>query len=320
MLLKTIREQFRLNNRLYRCLLCEFVATTFLIYVGLCIDAQMFLSKGEKLSAFGHCIGWGLTLTLAVQCAYRCSGAHLNPAVSLFSWSLGTLNSLKYFWFYTIVQVAGAFVGAALCFVLYYDKIEEFDGGIRTVSGPNATAAIFATYPGSHLSTIGAVIDQIFSTAMLCFSLGIITDERNEIPIAAQPPLMGVMLAMLCMGFGLNSGNAMNPARDFGPRLFTLIAGYGWEVFSYNNYKWFWIPIFCPFGGALLGSWLYQILIGAQLDISLKKENLEPLHKTEEKISKSSLFTLDNNKKNSEERLAKISVINNLSKPATVIN
>jgi len=72
---------------------------------------------------------------------------------------------------------------------------------------------------------------QIFSTAMLCFSLGIITDERNEIPIAAQPPLMGVMLAMLCMGFGLNSGNAMNPARDFGPRLFTLIAGYGWEVF-----------------------------------------------------------------------------------------
>uniref|UniRef100_A0A915NGP2 Aquaporin n=1 Tax=Meloidogyne floridensis TaxID=298350 RepID=A0A915NGP2_9BILA len=273
MLLKTIREQFRLNNRLYRCLLCEFVATTFLIYVGLCIDAQMFLSKGEKLSAFGHCIGWGLTLTLAVQCAYRCSGAHLNPAVSLFSWSLGTLNSLKYFWFYTIVQVAGAFVGAALCFVLYYDKIEEFDGGIRTVSGPNATAAIFATYPGSHLSTIGAVIDQIFSTAMLCFSLGIITDERNEIPIAAQPPLMGVMLAMLCM-------------------VITIING----------------------------SWLYQILIGAQLDISLKKENLEPLHKTEEKISKSSLFTLDTNKKNSEERLAKISVINNLSKPATVIN
>ena len=86
----------------------------------------MYLSRGEKNSALGHCIGWGLTLTLAVQCAYRCSGAHLNPAVSLFSWSLGTMRSLKYFWCYTIAQVAGAFLGAALCFILYYGKGKFF--------------------------------------------------------------------------------------------------------------------------------------------------------------------------------------------------
>jgi glycerol uptake facilitator protein len=82
----------------------------------------MYLTKGEKLSFLGHCIGWGLTLTLAVQCSFKCSGSHLNPAVSLFFWSFGTLRSLKHFWYYTIVQTAGAFFGAALCFILYYGK------------------------------------------------------------------------------------------------------------------------------------------------------------------------------------------------------
>ncbi|KAK6022976.1 hypothetical protein OSTOST_11306 [Ostertagia ostertagi] len=58
------------------------------------------------------------------------------------------------------------------------------------------------------------------------------------------------------------SGYAINPARDFGPRLFTLCAGYGWRVFSYRSYKWFWIPIICPMLGALLGAWMYEFFIG----------------------------------------------------------
>lgn len=96
--------------------------------------------------------------------------------------------------------------------------------------GPKSTAMIFATYPGAHLSQLGAIIDQISCTAVLCFCIGIITDPKNRIPKGAQPALMGVMLSAICIGFGLNAGNAMNPARDFGPRLFTLVAGYGWEV------------------------------------------------------------------------------------------
>jgi glycerol uptake facilitator-like aquaporin len=76
------------------------------------------------------------------------------------------------------------------------------------------------------------LILQISSTFILCFSIGIITDKRNGIPKAAQPPMFGLMLAMICMGFGLNAGNAMNPARDFGPRLFSAFAGYGRGVFT----------------------------------------------------------------------------------------
>lgn len=61
-------------------------------------------------------------------------------------------------------------------------------------------------------------------------------DEKNHIPKWAQPSFFALMLTVIGMGFGLNAGNSMNPARDFGPRLFTLFAGYGPEVFSYNNY------------------------------------------------------------------------------------
>ncbi|PIO60014.1 hypothetical protein TELCIR_18506 [Teladorsagia circumcincta] len=64
------------------------------------------------------------------------------------------------------------------------------------------------------------------------------------------------------MAFALNAGYAINPARDFGPRLFTLCAGYGWRVFSYRSYKWFWIPIICPMIGAVLGAWMYEFFIG----------------------------------------------------------
>lgn len=60
----------------------------------------------------------------------------------------------------------------------------------------------------------------------------------------------------------LNAGYAINPARDFAPRLFTLFAGYGWQVFSFRDYKWFWIPIVCPMIGGVLGAWAYELFIG----------------------------------------------------------
>jgi glycerol uptake facilitator-like aquaporin len=62
------------------------------------------------------------------------------------------------------------------------------------------------------------------------------------------------------MTFGFNSGYAINPARDLGPRLFTLIAGWGTDVFRVGN-QWWWVPIVAPCLGALLGGFLYDILI-----------------------------------------------------------
>ena len=103
-------------------------------------------------------------------------------------------------------------------------------------------------------------------TFVLCFIIGIISDPKNKIPRAAQPPMFGLMILLMCLGFGLNAGNAMNPARDLGPRLFTLCVGYGTEVFSYWNYQWFWIPIICPLIGGTAGGWFYHLVFASNND------------------------------------------------------
>jgi len=70
---------------------------------------------------------------------------------------------------------------------------------------------------------------------------------------------------MIGTGFAYNAGYPCNPARDFGPRLFTLIIGYGFEVFNYKDYCWFWIPIIGPLIGGVLGAWIYQLAIGVHI-------------------------------------------------------
>jgi glycerol uptake facilitator-like aquaporin len=62
------------------------------------------------------------------------------------------------------------------------------------------------------------------------------------------------------MTCGYNSGYAINPARDFAPRLFTFLAGWGREVFSAGHH-WWWVPIVGPLVGGVLGGWVYDVLI-----------------------------------------------------------
>ncbi|KAI1728066.1 major intrinsic protein domain-containing protein [Ditylenchus destructor] len=269
--LAMLRQRYRIKSKLCRNVLCEFLCTTFLIYVTFCGTAQTVLSRFQMNNFVGHPISQGFGLIFAVQMGYQISGSHLNPAVSLFLYSFGEIQFINLI-LYTIAQTAGAFCGAALTFGIYYEKIHQFDGGRRAVMGENATAGIFATFPGSHLSILGAVWDQIWCTAIMCIIVGLITDKRNQIPKWVQPSLMGIMLITICMSFGLNAGNAMNPARDFAPRVFLLIAGYGPQVFSYHSYQWWWVPVICPPIGALLGAWLYKLLIGIQIP-----SNDEPL-------------------------------------------
>ncbi|VDO05094.1 unnamed protein product, partial [Haemonchus placei] len=228
---------------------------------GCSVNAQFVLSQRRTNEWIAVAIGWGLVLLFAVQMSFRISGGHLNPAVSFFLLTQGKISGLRFVVFST-AQNIGAFLGALGTFIVYYDGISSFDNGTRYVSGPRSTAHIFATYPQPHLSTFGGVVDQIAGTAVLCLGVAIITDRRNRIPPFLQPAFIGTLLATIGMSFALNAGYAINPARDFGPRLFTLCAGYGWRVFSYRSYKWFWIPIICPMIGAVLGAWMYEFFIG----------------------------------------------------------
>jgi MIP family channel proteins len=249
-----------------RELLAEFLGTCVLILFGVGVVAQVVLSRNTAGSYLSINLVWGLGVTMACYVAGGVSGAHLNPAVTIalavhrgFPWRKVVP--------YSLAQLAGAFVASAVVYATYFEALAQFDGGVRQVAGAQGTAGIWATYPQPFLSTLpGGFIDQVVGTAIrtaiLLAVIFALTDQRNVPPVAGLGPLIvGLLVVAIGAAFGFNSGYAINPARDFGPRLFTAFAGWGIEVFRAGN-GWWWVPVIAPPVGAVLGGWVYDVCVG----------------------------------------------------------
>src|SRR5262249_20911688 len=164
---------------------------------------------------------------------------------------------------YSLAQITGPFAASAVVFITYHEALTAFDGGIRQVLGPQGTAGIWATYPQPFLSVFpGGFVDQVVGTALLVAVIFGITDSRNSpAPAGLAPVVVGLLVVLIGATFGFNSGYAINPARDFGPRLFTAVAGWGGEVFRAGN-GWWWVPVVAPLVGGLVGGLAYDALVG----------------------------------------------------------
>jgi MIP family channel proteins len=238
----------------------EFFGTFILIAFGVGVVAQTVLSKNANGSYLAINLGWGLAVMLGIYASAGVSGAHLNPAVTValavhrqFPWR----KVLPY----SVAQVAGAFAASALVFATYREALSAFDGGIRAVEGATATAGIFATYPQPYLSIAGGFVDQVVGTMLLMTGVMAVTDQRNVAPPAyLTAPLVGALVVAIGVAFGFNAGYAINPARDFGPRLFTFVAGWGPSVFSAGA-GWWWVPVVGPIVGAILGAFAYDAFV-----------------------------------------------------------
>ncbi|MBN3296284.1 AQP9 protein, partial [Amia calva] len=222
--------------------------------------AQTVLSRGAVGEVLTIHIGFTLGVTMAVYVAGGVSGAHVNPAVSLAMLVLGKLKLVK-FPVYVVAQFLGAFAGAAAVYGLYYDAFMDYTNGILTVTGPNATAQIFASYPGRHLSILNGFIDQVIGTGALVLCILAILDGKNiGAPKGMEPLVIGLIIMAIGVSMNLNCGYPINPARDLGPRLFTAVAGWGTAVFSAGN-NWWWIPVAGPLVGGIVGAVLYLLFI-----------------------------------------------------------
>lgn len=258
----------------------EFLGTFVLIALGdgvvaMAVAALNQSGRGEQIFAASGdwlliAFGWALAVTFGVYVAGGISGAHLNPAVTLalaakrnFPWA----KVLPY----TLAQTAGAFAGAALVFFNYRDAIASFERarGITRgmLGGPadsTATFGIFATAPAPYYGAAyaGPLIDQIIGTMFLVLLIFALTDTRNQPPKSNIAPfIVGLVVAAIGISFGANAGYAINPARDFGPRLFAWLAGWGEVALPGANY-YFWIPIIGPLVGGLVGAIIYDLFIG----------------------------------------------------------
>jgi glycerol uptake facilitator protein len=209
--------------------------------------------------------GWALAVAFAVYVCGGISGAHINPAVTLGAAIRKNLEWRKVLP-YWVAQVLGCFVGAALVYLVYHDAINAYDHANHIVKGTAAsvsTYSTFATFPAPYFhSVVGPLIDQIVGTFFLVLFVWAIGDEFN-IPVGSNmaPFIVGMVVMAVGISFGANAGYAINPARDFGPRMFALIAGWGKVAFP-GDYvhisDYFWIPIVGPLIGGALASVLYD--------------------------------------------------------------
>ncbi|KAH7946385.1 hypothetical protein HPB49_024160 [Dermacentor silvarum] len=254
-------EKLKIKNALLREALAEFAGTLVLVLMGNGVLASLTFDKAGVASYGAACWGWGLALTLSVLVAGGVSGAHLNPAVTVAAASVGKFSWRKVVP-YMVAQYLGALTASALLFLTYLDALNHFDNGARTITGATGTAGVFASYPKEFVSTAVGFFDQVLGTGLLMLAILAITDRRNmAVAPGLQPFLIGLALTAIALCFGYNCGAPLNPARDLSPRIFTAMAGWGSEVFSFRGYNWFWVPIVGPHIGAILGAWLYTIAV-----------------------------------------------------------
>jgi glycerol uptake facilitator protein len=184
---------------------------------------------------------------------------------------------------YMIAQVLGAFTAAALLYLNYKQAINSFEAANDIVRGEDSSIpsfSIFATFPAEYYSNAaGPFLDELIGTALLVGIVLALVDEFGEGPGANLAPLMiGFVVFAIGMSFGANSGYAINPARDLGPRLFAWIQGWG-DIAVPGNYGnvdgYMWVPIVAPLVGGLVGAVVYDFFIRGTLQ-ALKEEGEGP--------------------------------------------
>ena len=232
-------------------LAAECLGTLILILFGVGVVAQVVAGGVGDHDSIAW--AWGLGVMLGIYTAGKISGAHLNPAVTValalfsgFPWrKVGP---------YAAAQTLGAFLAALLVRWNYTEVINKIDPG-HTIK----SQGIFSTLPGNGanpVSDMGALRDQIIGTAILVFLVFAITDNRNTAPLANLTPLIvGLLVVAIGMAWGTDAGYAINPARDFGPRLAAFFTGYG-GTFRDQYHKLY----FCvgPLIGGAVGGGLYK--------------------------------------------------------------
>ncbi|MET9065135.1 MIP/aquaporin family protein [Streptosporangium sandarakinum] len=238
-------------------LAAEFAGTMILILFGTGVVAQVVAGGIGDHDSIAW--AWGLGVTLGVYVAARISGAHLNPAVTVALAAFKGFPWRKVFP-YSLAQTAGAFVAALVVRWNYTEVLHAADPGLTI-----KTQGVFSTLPGNGtlpVGTWGAFRDQVIGTAILLLLVLTVSDLRNSAPAANLAPfVVGLIVVAIGMAWGTDAGYAINPARDFGPRLASFLTGYETAWQDQYGRLYFWVPIVGPLIGGLLGAGLYQIMV-----------------------------------------------------------
>lgn len=233
----------------------EFIGTAMLILIGNGVVANLVLkgTKGADLGWVGIAIAWGIAVFIGVFISADASGAHLNPAVTI-----GLATAGKFSWTlvpgYIGAQVLGAMMGNVLVWLGYKKQYDETEDSA-------AILATFCTAPAIR-NPFWNMISETIGTFALVFGVFFIAGGSfgEEAISLGSLDALPVAFLVIGIGFGLGgaTGYAINPARDFGPRLLHAILplkNKGTSDWSYS-----WVPVLGPIIGAVLAALVFTIV------------------------------------------------------------
>lgn len=259
-----------------KALFGEGLGTFILVMVGLAtvVNADILGALG---GLYQVAILWGGGVTIAIFTSRGLSGAHLNPAITI-----AFASTTDFQWSkvpgYILAQCIGAFLGAALVYMVYGNAIAEFEearGIVRGTPESIRSAMVFGEFfPNpAILENTPELADtkwgtafwsELLGTALLAFVIFSII-RIKQLPGWSIPILIGVALAVLIYIFAPFSMAGFNPARDLMPRAFSSLAGWGSTPFSATGHGWITVYVVSPVVGALLGAYLAKLLMGTIL-------------------------------------------------------
>jgi len=259
----------------------EFVGTFLLVFFG-CGSIASAVLTGAQVGVFQVAIVWGLGIATAIYLTGALSGAHLNPAVtvSMAVWTDFPKNRVAG---YIAAQLLGAFAAAAVLFFIFGDALTAFEKAnhlVRGQPGSEASAMVFGEYfpnPGGHaltgearlrMSPWAAFGAEIIGTAILLLVIFSVTDERNKArPQVLTAATVGLTVTLLISLLGPLTMACFNPARDFAPRVFSSLAGWGGVPFATNGNGWLTVYILAPIVGGILGGAIYRVFLKGGYEI-----------------------------------------------------
>lgn len=275
--------------------LAEFLGTFVLIAFGTAVVAMYVAAlplsgRGEGITSDADWLlitwGWGMAVVFGVYVAGGVTGAHINPAVSVALAAFGRFPWRKVPG-YAAAQILGAGAGAALVYMVYRDPIQAYEKANNIVrDGGDGTVSIFVTPPAPYYDNYwGPFITELVGTAFLLIIIFAVVDRMNLPPKANLAPLIiGLGVFAIGMSSGANSGYAINPARDLGPRIITWFLGWGDAAFpgAQNNLDaYWWVPIVGPLVGGVIGAAIYKFGIEDILKARMKPEDLDVISRGE---------------------------------------
>ena len=232
----------------------EFMGTLVLVLLGDGVVANVLLkkSKGEGSGWIVITTGWCLAVVAGIftAIAFGSSGANINPAITLtVALVSGDWSGVGLFW---SAQILGAFAGATLVWMTYLAHW-------KVTPDPEAKLAIFCTTPAIRNLPANLLTEIIATTCLIVvgFSFGSKAVSANGIAAGFGPGLWGALVWAIGLGLGGPTGYAMNPARDFGPRLAHALLPISDKGKSDWGYAF--VPIVGPLIGAGIGAVILRV-------------------------------------------------------------